>query len=64
MNTEASVNKNLQTANNKGVYPKSNDSGPVIVAVSFLIFQVQSLVSLTSSIMFIHDTADYCSCLV
>ena len=56
--TEAETIKNLRAANNERVYPKSNDSGPLIVAVSFLIFQVQSLVSLTSSNMFIHDTAD------
>ena len=58
MNTEAETIKNLRAANNERVYPKFNDSGPLIVAVSCLIFQVQSLVSLTSSNMFIHDTAD------
>ena len=59
VNTEAQTIKNLRAANNEGVDPKSNDSGPVIVAVSFLIFQVQSLVSLTSNIIFIHDIADF-----
>ena len=59
VNTEAQTIKNLRAANNERVYPKSNDSGPVIVAASFLIFQVQSLVSLTSNIIFIHDIADF-----